>query len=408
MRHQGIGLAMLMAGALLAGLCRPAQADISGGVVRVGVLNDTSGIFQDYNGPGSVLAARMAAEDFNGGGKNIRVEIVGGDHQNRADVGSALVRRWIDVDGVDAVVDVPNSAVGLAVNDLLRNSRATFLASSTASSDLTGRACSPNTVQWVTDTWAIANSTAAAMVQRGGDSWYFLAVDYALGQSITRDASEYVTGHGGRVLGTARHPLGNTDYSSLLLQARGSRAKVIGLANAGTDTLNAVKQAAEFGIGAPGSGQSLVGFLLFVQDINAMGLQTGQGLLLSEAFYWDMDDATRAWSRRFAERNNGRMPSSNHAGVYSATLAYLNAVAAANSDDAREAVPAMKRAPIQDPLFGQVTVRADGRAIHAMHLFQVKKPSESRYPWDYYNLVQSLPAEQAFRPMAEGGCPLVR
>jgi branched-chain amino acid transport system substrate-binding protein len=385
-----------------------ARAEVSDGVVRVGVLNDISGVFQDTNGPGSVMAARMAAEDFAGGGRGIRVEIVQGDHQNRADVGSALVRRWLDVDRVDAVVDVPNSAVGLAVNTLLRDSRAALLASSTATSELTGAQCSPNTVQWVTDTWAIANSTAAGVMQRGGDSWYFLTVDYALGHGIVRDASSFIEARNGRVLGGARHPLGTSDLSSLLLQARSSRAKIVGLANAGADTINAVKQAAEFGVG-PRSGQSLVAMLAFINDVHAMGLRAAQGVLLTEAFYWDMNEGTRAWSRRFGERMGGnRVPSTNQAGVYSATLAYLRAVAAAGTDDARRAVPEMKRAPFRDPLFGDMTVRADGRAVHAMHLFEVKKPEESRYPFDYYKVVHTIPGEQAFRPMAEGGCPLVR
>ncbi len=395
------------AACLLACVGQAARAQISDDVVRVGVLNDISGVFQDTNGPGSVMAARMAAEDFAGGGRGIRVEIVQGDHQNRADVGSALVRRWLDVDRVDAVVDVPNSAVGLAINTLLRDSRATLLASSTASSDLTGGQCSPNTVQWVTDTWAIANSTAAGVMARGGDSWYFLTVDYALGHGIVRDAASFIEARGGRVAGGARHPLGTGDLSSLLLQARSSRAKVIGLANAGADTVNAVKQAAEFGVG-PRSGQSLVAMLAFINDVHAMGLRAAQGVLLTEAFYWDMNEETRAWSRRFGERMGGnRVPSTNQAGVYSATLAYLRAVAAAGTDDARRAVPEMKRAPFRDPLFGDMAVRLDGRAVHAMHLFQVKAPEESRYPFDYYTAVHTTPGEQAFRPMADGGCPLV-
>ena len=282
-----------IAGVALLACSGQAHAQISDDVVRVGVLNDISGVFQDTNGPGSVMAARMAAEDFAGGGRGIRVEIVQGDHQNRADVGSALVRRWLDVGRVDAVVDVPNSAVGLAVNTLLRDSRAALLASSTATSELTGAQCSPNTVQWVTDTWAIANSTAAGVMQRGGDSWYFLTVDYALGHGIVRDSTAFIEARGGKVLGGARHPLGTSDLSSMLLQARSSRAKVVGLANAGADTINAVKQAAEFGVG-PRSGQSLVAMLAFINDVHAMGLRAAQGVLLTEAFYWDMDDETRA------------------------------------------------------------------------------------------------------------------
>jgi branched-chain amino acid transport system substrate-binding protein len=290
------------------------------------------------------------------------------------------------------------------VNTVARGTRMALLASSTATSDLTGRACSPNTVQWVTDSYAIGRTAARAMMQRGGDTWYFLTVDYALGQSIQRDATEFIEANGGRVLGAARHPLGATDFSSFLLQAKSSRAKVVGLANASPDTGNAIKQAAEFGLTRD---QRLVAFLMFVNDVHAVGLRDAQGLLLMEAFYWDMNDETRAFSRRFRERM-GRPPSTNQAGVYSATLAYLRAVAAAGTDDAQRAVAEMKRAPIQDPLFGETVVRQDGRAVHAMHLFEVKRPEESRGAWDYYKLVQTIPGEQAFRPMAEGGCPLVR
>ena len=383
-----------------------AHADISGGVVKVGVLNDTSGVFQDTNGPGSIEAAKMAAEDFAGGGKNIKVEIVSADHQNKADVGSAIVRRWIDVDGVDAIVDVPNSAVGLAANALIRGTKMTYLASSTASSDLTGKDCSPNTVQWVTDTWSIANSTTTSVLGRGGNSWYFLTVNYALGQAIERDSSSVIEAAGGKVLGSAKHPLGTADFSSFLLQAQTSKAKVIGLANAGADAINTVKQSAEFGI--RDAGQTLVAFLVFVNDVHAMGLQAAQGLQFTEAFYWDMNDDTRAFAKRFAVRMGGKMPSANQAGVYSATLAYLKAVAASGSDDAKDVVPAMKKAPFKDPLFGDVTIRADGRTTHNMYLFEVKKPAESKYPYDYYKLVSTVPGEKAFRPMAEGNCPMMK
>ena len=321
-------------------------------------------------------------------------------------MGSAIARKWLDVDKVDAIVDLPNSAVGLAINGLLRGTKMTLLASSTASSDLTGKDCSPNTVQWLTDTWSIANSTAAAMTARGGDSWYFLTVNYALGQSIERDAQAYIESKGGKVLGSAKHPLGTADFSSFLLQAQSSKAKVIGLANAGADSINAVKQASEFGIRE--QGQSLVAFLIFVNDVHGMGLKAAQGLLLTEAFYWDMNDDTRAFSKRFAARMGGKVPSSNQAGVYSATLAYLNAAAAVDSDDAGKVVPEMKRAPIKDKLFADVSIRADGRTVHPMYLFQVKKPDESKYPYDYYNLVQTVPADKAFRPMAEGNCPMVK
>jgi branched-chain amino acid transport system substrate-binding protein len=348
----------------------------------------------------------MAAEDFAAAGQKIKVEILSGDHQNKPDVGSAVVRHWMDVDHVDAVVDVPNSAVGLAINALLRDSHVTYLASSTASSDLTGKACSPNTIQWVTDTWSIAHSAPAAMLRQGGDSWFFVTVDYALGHSIEREASAFIEASGGKVLGSVKHPLGTADFSSFLLQAQASKAKVIGLADAGADTINAVKQAAEFGIRE--QGQKIVAFLAFINDVDAMGLQNANGLLVYEAFYWDMNDATRAWGKRFAQRMGGKMPSANQAAVYSATLAYLNAVAAIGSDDAKAAVAQMKRMPIKDPLFGDVSIRADGRALHNMYLFEVKKPDESKYPYDYYRLTATIPADKAFRPLAEGDCPMIK
>jgi branched-chain amino acid transport system substrate-binding protein len=382
-----------------------ARAEISDGVVRIGVLNDMSGVFQDTNGPGSVEAAKMAAEDFAASGQTLKVEILSGDHQNKPDVGSSIVRRWIDIDKVDAVVDVPNSAVGLAINNLARGSHLTYLASSTASSDLTGKDCSPNTIQWVTDTWSIAHSTASAMLQQGGNSWFFITVNYALGQAIERDASAYIEAAGGKVMGSVKHPLGNADFSSLLLQAQASKAKVVGLADAGADTINAVKQAAEFGLRE--QGQSLVAFLAFINDVHGMGLKTAQGLLVYEGFYWDMNEETRAWGKRFYAKM-GKMPSANQAAVYSATLAYLKAVAATGSDDAKDVVPQMKKASFHDPLFGEVTVRPDGRTLHAMYLFEVKKPEESKYPYDYYRLKATIPADKAFRPLHEGNCPMIK
>ena len=402
------GLKGYLALALSCAAWGSARAEISDNVVRIGVLNDISGIFQDTNGMGSVEAARMAAEDFNGGSRKIKVEIVYADHQNKADVGSAIVRKWLDVDGVDAVVDVPNSAVGLTINSLLRDSRMTFLASSTASSDLTGKACSPNTIQWVNDAWATGNTTAAAMMARGGTDWYFITVNYALGQGIEAEATHYIENHGGKGLGSSKHPLGTSDFASFLLQAQSSKAKVIGLANAGGDTINAVKQAAEFGIQQ--SGQSLVAFLLFINDVHGMGLKVAQGLQLLEAFYWDRDDDTRAFAKRFAARPgmNGKMPSGNQAGVYASTLSYLNAVDASGSDDAKEVVPQMKKFKGKDKLFGDIAIRQDGRVIHPMYLFEVKKPEESKYPYDYYKLISTIPAEQAFRPTADGGCSLVK
>ncbi len=386
-----------------------AHAEISDKVVKIGVLTDLTSVYSEVTGAGSVIAARMAAEDFKKKAGSVAtdftVEILAGDHQNKPDIGSALTRRWLDIDHVDAVVDVPNSAVALGVNEILRGTKAVFLASTPATPELTGKACSPNTVQWLLDTWSLANSTVRAVMKNGGTSWYFISSDYTLGQSLEQDAFAVIKAAGGSVLGSVRHPINASDFSSFLLQAQSSGAKVIGLANAGGDTLTAIKQAHEFMIGS--GSQVLATFLLFVNDVHALGLETAQGLLFTEAFYWDLTDGTRDFSQRFARLNNGKMPSSNQAGVYSAVLAYLNAVAAAGSDDAARAMAEMKRAPIQDPLFGEVTVRADGRAIHPMHLFRVKTPSQSKKPWDYYDLVHTIPAAEAFRPLLPARCSLV-
>ena len=400
---------LLAAGYVALVLAAPAHAEIPGGVLKVGVLNDMGGPFADLSGKGSVVAARMAAEDFGreAGPGAPRVEIFSADHQNKADVGAAIARRWVDQDGVTAVVDVPNSAVALAVNQVMRDKDRAFLASSTATSDLTGKFCAPTTVQWTFDTWALANGTAKALVKSGGDTWFFITADYAFGQALSRDATALVTGNGGKVLGEARHPLDTTDLSSYLLRAQASGAKVIALANAGTDTSNAIKQAAEFGVGQDGK-QRLAGLLVFLTDVDALGLQTAQGLVLTEAFYWDLNDRTRAWSKRFAERPGGRMPTMNHAGVYSSVLAYLRAASTVDSASGAKVVARMGTALIDDPLFGATTIRPDGRAVHDMYLFEVKKPAESKGRWDYYKLAATIPANQAFRPMAEGGCPLVR
>jgi branched-chain amino acid transport system substrate-binding protein len=383
-----------------------ADAEISDNVIRIGVLNDQSSLYADAAGPGSVLAAQMAVEDFGPFGSGIKVEVVSADHQNKPDVGSAIVRRWLDVGGVDAILDVPNSGVALAVNEIVRGSKHAFLASSTASSDLTGKFCSPNTVQWTFDTWSVANATVASVVQQGGSSWFFLTADYAFGYALERDGAAAVQANGATVLGSVHHPIGTSDFSSFLLQAQSSKAKVIGLANAGGDTSLAIKQAAEFGI--PQGGQTIAALLAFITDIHSLGLQTAQGLLFTEAFYWDLNDDTRAWSKRFAARNGGKMPTMNHAGVYSSVLAYLSAAKETNSDDGAVTIAEMKKTPIDDKLFGRVIVRTDGRAIHNMYLFKVKAPSESKSPWDYYTLVSTIPADRAFRPMDQGGCPMVK
>ena len=385
----------------------PAWAELPP-VIRIGVLNDMSGPFADLSGRGSVAAAQLAAQDFakEMGAAAPRVEILSADHQNKADVGAAVVRAWVDREQVAAVVDVPNSAVALAVNQVLREKDRTFLASSAATSDLTGKACAPTTVQWVFDTWALSNGTARALVAKGGDTWFFLQADFAFGQALARDAGAVVREMGGRVVGQVAHPLDTADLSSFLLQAQSSGAKVIALANAGADTSNSIKQAAEFGIGRDGK-QRLAGLLVFLTDVDAIGLATAQGLVLTEAFYWDLNPATRAWSERFAAVHGGRKPTMNHAGVYSSVMAYLRAAVAAQTVAGSQVVDRMKATVTEDPLFGRTTVRRDGRAVHDMYLFEVKKPSESTGRWDYYKTVATIPAEQAFRPMEGGGCALV-
>ena len=384
-------------------------AQIPGNTIRIGVLNDMSGPFADLSGKDSVVAAQMAADDFakDAGSGAPKVEILSADHQNKADIGAAIARRWADQDNVAAVVDVPNSAVALAVNQVMKEKDRTFLASSSATSDLTGAQCTRTTVQWTFDTWALANGTARALVARGGSTWFFLASDYAFGAALTRDATALVKQSGGTVLGGVRMPLGAPDMSSYLLQAQASGAQVLGIAAAGDDVTNIVKQAAEFGLGRNDT-QRLAGLLVFLTDVKSMGLQTAQGLLLTEAFYWDLNDKTRAWSDRFAAKAGGRKPTMNHAGVYSSVLAYLRAAAVVQSISGQAVVAKMEAAPIDDALFGPTTIRPDGRAVHAMYLFQVKTPAQSKGPWDFYNLVSTIPPEQAFRPMNEGGCPLVK
>jgi branched-chain amino acid transport system substrate-binding protein len=374
--------------------------------VKFGVLNDRSGLYADITGEGSVLATRMAIEDFKAAEKGIKAEVISGDHQNKPDVGATIARRWYDQDGVDVILDVPTSSVALAISTLTREKNKIHINSGGGSSDLTGSQCSPNTVHWTYDTWALANGTGSAMVKRGGDSWYFLTADYAFGHALERDTSAVVTKSGGKVLGSSRHPLSATDFSSFLLSAQSSKAKVIGLANAGGDTINSIKAAADFGIVS--GGQSLAGLLIFVADIKALGLQTAQGLVLSESFYWDLNDQTRAFSKRFAERHGGKMPTMVHAGVYAGALHYLKAVEALKDKDSAKVMAKMKEMPTDDPLFGKGQIRVDGRKIHPMYLFEVKKPSESKGEWDLYKLVSTIPTEQAFRPLNEGGCSLVK
>jgi branched-chain amino acid transport system substrate-binding protein len=376
--------------------------------VKVGVLTDMSSLYADATGPGSVNAARMAAADFMKDHPGVKVEVVSGDHQNKADVGSNIANQWYDVDKVDMIVDVPNSGVALAIAEVTRQKNKVFVGSGPASSDLTGPKCSPNTVHWTYDTWMLANGTGKAIVKTGGDTWFFLTSDYAFGHALERDTSAVVEANGGKVLGKVRHPLNTNDFSSFLLQAQASKAKVIGLANAGGDTINSIKQAAEFGIVK--GGQSLAGLLVFASDINALGLETAQGLIFTETWYWDLNDQSRAWTKRWhAERNApGKVPTMNMAGVYAGTLHYLKAVAELKSAaDGKAVVAQMKKMPTDDPLFGKGEIRADGRKLHPAYLFEVKKPSESKYPGDFYKVRATIPAAEAFRPLNEGGCPLV-
>ncbi|WP_127088265.1 ABC transporter substrate-binding protein [Aquabacter cavernae] len=380
---------------------------VSAQSVKVGVLNDQSGVQADFAGPGSVLAAKMAIEDFGGKVAGMPIELVSADHQNKADIGVNVTRQWFDTDHVDVIMDVPNSAVALGVAGIAKQKNKVVIVSGGGTSDLTGKDCSPNTVHWTYDTWAQANTVGNAVTKSGANTWYFITVDYAFGHALERDASEAIKAAGGKILGTVKHPLGTADLSSFLLQAQSSGAKVIGLGSAGADTINAVKQAAEFGITK--RGQKLVAMLMVLNDINALGLQTAQGLLLSEAFYWDLNDETRAFSKRFAAANNGRYPNMVHAGVYAGLMHYLKAVQKVGSaKDGLKVVEAMKEIPTDDPLFGKGKVRADGRAIHDMYLFEVKSPAESKGPYDFYKLLATVPADQAFRPLGAGSCALVK
>jgi branched-chain amino acid transport system substrate-binding protein len=397
---------LMVAGAVASALSIGAHAQVSDNVIKIGVLSDMSSLYTDLAGAGSVVAARMAVEDSGIEKRGYKVEIISSDHQNKPDVGSAIARQWYDTDKVDVIVDVPNSGVALAVNQITKEKGKVFLANGPASSDLTGKACSPNTVHWTYDTWMLANGTGSAIVKSGGDSWFFLTSDYAFGHALERDTEAVVLKSGGKVLGKVRHPLNNQDFSSFLLQAQQSKAKIIGLANAGGDTTNSIKQAAEFGIVK--GGQNLAGLLVFITDVHALGLQTAQGLILTNTFYWDQNDASRAFSKRFAAQDKGIHPSMVHAGVYASTLHYLKAVEALKGDDGTKVVAKMKETPTDDPLFGKGTIRVDGRKIHPAYLVEVKKPAESKGPWDYYKVRATIPAEQAFRPLKDGECPLVK
>jgi branched-chain amino acid transport system substrate-binding protein len=390
------------------GFSVPARAQAA--TLKIGVLNDQSGVYRENSGPTSTACVRQAVVDSGITAKGVTVEVVQADHQNKPDVGATIARQWIDRDGVDVIVDVPNSAVALAVSGIVREKNKVFLNSGAGTTDLTGAQCTPNTVHWTYDTYMLAKGTGGAMVKAGGDSWFFITADYAFGHDLERNASRFVQEAGGKVLGAVRHPLASTDFSSYLLQAQQSRAKVIGFANAGTDTVNSVKQAAEFGVTRRGT--KIAVLLMFISDVHGLGLKAAQGLVCTETFYWDLNDRTRAFTKRVLPNITNNYPSMTHAGCYSSVLHYLKAAAdmgpAAAKASGAEAVARMKAMPTEDDCFGAGSIRADGRKLHPAYLFEVKTPEESKAPWDYYKLVQTTPADQAFRPMSEGGCSLIR
>jgi branched-chain amino acid transport system substrate-binding protein len=378
-------------------------------VVKIGVLNDMSSLYADIGGPNSVAAINMAVEDSGMKAKGWTIEVISGDHQNKPDIGVNIGRQWIDTQKVDVIMDTPNSGVALAVSNLVKEKNAVLINSGGASADLTGKACNANTISFTYDTYMLANGTGKALTKAGGDSWFFLTADYAFGHALERDTSAVVTSNGGKVLGSVKHPLNTADFSSFLLQAQSSKAKVIGLANAGGDTTNAIKQASEFGIVQ--GGQKLAALLLFVNDVHALGLKVAQGLTFTESFYWDLNEQTRAWSNRFVKLSpKGTMPSMTVAGNYAGTLHYLKALEAlgGNPHDGAKVVAKMKEIPTDDPLFGKGPLRADGRRLLPAYLFEVKKPEESKYPWDYYKLIATIAPEDAAKPLEASDCPLVK
>ncbi|MBC7582331.1 ABC transporter substrate-binding protein [Tardiphaga sp. vice352] len=378
-------------------------------VVKIGSLSDQSGLYSDVGGPGSTLAAQMAVEDSGLLTKGWKIDVISGDHQNKPDIGSNIARQWFDIDKVDVIVDVPNSGVALAVNNIIKEKNAVFLNSGAGTSDLTNAQCSPNTIHWTYDTFMLANGTGTALTKAGGNSWFFLTADYAFGAALERDTTAAVTSNGGKIAGGVKHPLNTSDFSSFLLQAQASKAKVIGLANAGGDTSNAIKQASEFGIIQ--GGQKLAALLMFITDVHAIGLPVAQGLSFTETFYWDMNDQTRAFSKRFQDRiRNKQVPTMSQAGVYSSLIHYFKALEAlgGNPHDGVKVVAKMKDMPTDDALFGKGSIQPNGRKIHPAYLFEVKKPAESKGPWDYYKTVATIPAEEAFTPLAKSTCALLK
>jgi branched-chain amino acid transport system substrate-binding protein len=377
--------------------------------LRIGVLSDMSSLYADIGGPGSLAAAKMAVEDFLAGPHKMKrqIEVLGGDHMNKADLGVNIAREWIDRNNVEAIIDVPNSSVALAVRNIVQQSNKVILVSGSSSSDLTGKSCSPNLVHWTYDTYALSSGTTRAVLAGGGKTWFTLTADYAFGHAMEAEVKNVVQKLGGTVVGGVRTPINSQDFSSFLLQAQASKSQVIALINAGGDTINSIKQSVEFGI--PQGGQRVVATVLYLSDVHSLGLKAAQGLQFTESFYWDLNEGTRAFAKRFAPRNSGRYPTAIQAGVYAETLHYLKAVDQLGaSSDGKAVVQEMKKLPTDDPLFGKGTVRADGRKLHNMYLFEVKKPDESKYPWDYYKVIQTIPPSEAWRPLEEGGCDFLK
>ena len=384
--------------------CAPRGAAAQTAPVKIGVLTDMSSLYADIGGQGSVAAAQMAIDDFGGKALGQPIELVSADHHNKPDIGAGIARRWYDEEGVDVITDVPTSSVALAVEDVSRDKHKLVLFTGAGSSDITGKNCSPYAAHWVYDTYALAHGTGSAIVKQGGTSWFFITADYAFGHALERDTAAVVEASGGKVLGDVNVPLNTADFSSYLLQAQASKAKIIGLANAGGDTINSIKQAAEFGVVQ--GGQKLAGLLVFITDVNSLGLKTAQGLQLTSAFYWDQNDQTRAWSKRFFDKIH-RMPTMTQAGVYSAVHHYLEAVKALGTKDPDKVMTKMRATPINDFMTKDGKLRIDGRVLRNLYLFEVKSPAESKAPWDYFKELRTIPADQAFRPLDKGGCPLV-
>ncbi|QOG23271.1 MULTISPECIES: ABC transporter substrate-binding protein [Bradyrhizobium] len=391
------------AGLLSAALIAPASAQQT--PLKIGVLSDFSSVYSDIGGQGNVEATKMAIEDFGGQMFGKPIDMISADVLNKPDVASTIARKWWETEGVDMIIDMPTSATALAVMELSKQYEKVLIVTDAASSDITGKSCSPYTAHWTYDTYSNAHTVGSAIVKNGGDTWFFLTADYVFGHSIERDTGDVVKAAGGKVLGSVKHPLNTADFSSFLLQAQASKAKIIGLANGGGDTINAIKQAGEFGIVA--GGQNLAAIVMFISDVHSLGLKLAQGLIITEAYYWDLNDKTRAFGKRFLERVK-RMPTMNQASTYSATLHYLKAVQAAGTKDTKTVMAKMRELPVKDAFTDNGILREDGRMVHSMFLFQVKKPEESKGPWDYYKLLAEVPADQAFRPLKDGGCPLVK